>query len=99
MLKNSQGAKVIRSGGVAPAHICLVTLHPNQPINIYGWGASQDAYVTVMEYVCGVDLMRVVERSSFLPIDQVRLVMAQLILAVEHLHLKGFLHRDIKVSK
>ncbi|KAH9371900.1 hypothetical protein HPB48_003518 [Haemaphysalis longicornis] len=52
-----------------------------------------------MEYVRGVDLMRVVERALFLPIDQVRIVMAQLILAVEHMHLKGFLHRDIKVSK
>ncbi|KAK8784213.1 hypothetical protein V5799_009422, partial [Amblyomma americanum] len=59
---------------------------------------DKDAYVTVMEYVCGVDLMRVVERAVFLPIDQVRVIMAQLVLAVEHLHLKGFLHRDIKVS-
>ncbi|KAH9371902.1 hypothetical protein HPB48_003516 [Haemaphysalis longicornis] len=67
-------------------------------VKYYACFATKDAYVTVMEYVCGVDLMRVVERALFLPIDQVRIVMAQLILAVEHLHLKGFLHRDIKVS-
>ncbi|XP_029846308.2 microtubule-associated serine/threonine-protein kinase 3-like [Ixodes scapularis] len=67
-------------------------------VKYYACFATKDAYVTVMEYICGVDLMRVVERATFLPIDQVRVVMAQLILAVEHLHLKGFLHRDIKVS-
>ncbi|XP_077551466.1 uncharacterized protein LOC144165224 [Haemaphysalis longicornis] len=76
-------ASVVRSPFLVKYYVCF---------------AAKDAYVTVMEYVCGVDLMRVVERSGFLPIDQVRIVIAQLILAVEHLHLKGFLHRDIKVS-
>ncbi|KAH7983817.1 hypothetical protein HPB52_014592 [Rhipicephalus sanguineus] len=77
-------ASVVRSPFLVKYYVCF---------------ATKDAYVTVMEYVCGVDLMRVVERAMFLPIDQVRFIMAQLILAVEHLHLKGFLHRDIKVSK
>ncbi|XP_065293016.1 microtubule-associated serine/threonine-protein kinase 2-like isoform X3 [Dermacentor albipictus] len=76
-------ASVVRSPFLVKYYVCF---------------ATKDAYVTVMEYVCGVDLMRVVERAMFLPIDQVRVIMAQLILAVEHLHLKGFLHRDIKVS-
>nr|XP_037276579.1 microtubule-associated serine/threonine-protein kinase 2-like [Rhipicephalus microplus] len=76
-------ASVVRSPFLVKYYVCF---------------ATKDAYVTVMEYVCGVDLMRVVERAMFLPIDQVRIIMAQLVLAVEHLHLKGFLHRDIKVS-
>ncbi|XP_050046724.2 microtubule-associated serine/threonine-protein kinase 3-like [Dermacentor andersoni] len=76
-------ASVVRSPFVAKYYACF---------------ATKDAYVTVMEYVRGVDLMRVMERAMFLPLDQVRIIMAQLILAVEHMHLKGFLHRDIKVS-
>ncbi|XP_049271155.1 microtubule-associated serine/threonine-protein kinase 3 [Rhipicephalus sanguineus] len=58
----------------------------------------KEAYVTVMEYIAGLDLMRVVTKEEFLDIDSTRIIMAQLILAVEHMHLRGFLHRDIKVS-
>ncbi|KAH8038742.1 hypothetical protein HPB51_002886 [Rhipicephalus microplus] len=59
----------------------------------------KEAYVTIMEYIAGLDLMRVVTKEEYLEIDSVRIVMAQLILALEHMHLRGFLHRDIKVSK
>ncbi|XP_077560759.1 uncharacterized protein LOC144175575 [Haemaphysalis longicornis] len=76
-------ASVVRSPFLVKYHACF---------------ATKDAYLTMMEYVCGVDLLRVLERAVFLPIDHVRIVMGQLILAVEHMHLKGFLHRDIKVS-
>ncbi|EEC07065.1 protein kinase, putative, partial [Ixodes scapularis] len=57
-----------------------------------------DSYVTLMEYVPGVDVMRVILKAAYLPIEHVQIVMAQLILALEHLHLRGFLHRDVKVS-
>ncbi|KAL1420816.1 hypothetical protein MTO96_023672 [Rhipicephalus appendiculatus] len=58
----------------------------------------KEAYVTVMEYIAGLDLMRVVTKEEYLDIESTRIIMAQLILAVEHMHLRGFLHRDIKVS-
>ncbi|XP_077551429.1 microtubule-associated serine/threonine-protein kinase 3-like [Haemaphysalis longicornis] len=59
----------------------------------------KEAYVTIMEYIAGLDLMRVVTKEEYLDIEAVRIIMAQLILALEHMHLRGFLHRDIKVSK
>lgn len=59
----------------------------------------KEAYVTVMEYIAGLDLMHVVSEEGFLETEAVKIVMAQLILALEHMHLRGFLHRDIKVSK
>ncbi|XP_049522628.1 uncharacterized protein LOC119449148 [Dermacentor silvarum] len=58
----------------------------------------KEAYVTIMEYIAGLDLMRVVTKEEFLDVEAVRVIMAQLILALEHMHLRGFLHRDIKVS-
>ncbi|KAL1483821.1 hypothetical protein MTO96_032931, partial [Rhipicephalus appendiculatus] len=59
---------------------------------------TRDAYLTVMEYICGADLFRVVDKAVYLPTKECRIVMAQLILALEHMHLHGLLHRDIKVS-
>ncbi|KAH9375142.1 hypothetical protein HPB48_018725 [Haemaphysalis longicornis] len=58
----------------------------------------KEAYVTIMEYIAGVDLMRVVTKEEYLDLEPVKVIMAQLILALEHMHLRGFLHRDIKVS-
>ncbi|KAL1429240.1 hypothetical protein MTO96_016569 [Rhipicephalus appendiculatus] len=67
-------------------------------VKYYCCFCAKDSYVTMMEYISGVDLMRVVTKATYLNIDHVQIVMAQLILALEHLHLRGFLHRDVKVS-
>ncbi|XP_064458687.1 microtubule-associated serine/threonine-protein kinase 3-like [Ornithodoros turicata] len=76
-------ASIIRSPFLVRYYCCYVT---------------KDAMVTVMEYICGVDLMRVCDKAGYLATNEIRIVTAQLILAVEHLHLRGFFHRDIKVS-
>ncbi|XP_040355289.1 microtubule-associated serine/threonine-protein kinase 2-like [Ixodes scapularis] len=67
-------------------------------VKYYCCFCAKDSYVTLMEYVPGVDVMRVILKAAYLPIEHVQIVMAQLILALEHLHLRGFLHRDVKVS-
>ncbi|KAH9377326.1 uncharacterized protein LOC144146391 [Haemaphysalis longicornis] len=67
-------------------------------VKYYACYCTKEALITVMEYVCGIDLMRVVDKSIYLPTQECRIVMAQLILALEHMHLRGLLHRDIKVS-
>ncbi|KAL3187030.1 hypothetical protein MRX96_026123 [Rhipicephalus microplus] len=68
-------------------------------VKYYTVFCTRDAYLTVMEYICGADLFRVVDKAVYLPTNECRIVMAQLILALEHMHLRGLLHRDIKVSK
>ncbi|XP_064457066.1 serine/threonine-protein kinase MRCK beta-like [Ornithodoros turicata] len=73
-------------------------IHSPFLVKYYCCFCAKDSYVTMMELVAGVDVMRVVTKANYLPIDQVQIIMAQLILALEHLHLRGFLHRDIKVS-
>lgn len=50
-----------------------------------------------MEYVRGVDLHKVLKVSKVFPRDVLQLVAAQLGLAIQHLHFKGFIHRDVKV--
>ncbi|XP_064459920.1 microtubule-associated serine/threonine-protein kinase 3-like isoform X2 [Ornithodoros turicata] len=67
-------------------------------VKYYCCFSVKEAYVTVMEWVYGLDLMRVVTKEQFIEINAVQIIMAQLILALEHLHFRGFLHRDIKVS-
>ncbi|KAL1468000.1 hypothetical protein MTO96_025832 [Rhipicephalus appendiculatus] len=68
-------------------------------VKYYSCFTCKQAYVTVMEHVAGEDLMRVLNQEHYLEIDAVQIIMAQLVLALQHMHFKGFLHRDIKVSK
>ncbi|KAH7935419.1 hypothetical protein HPB52_007441 [Rhipicephalus sanguineus] len=67
-------------------------------VKYYSCYCVKEAYVTIMEFIPGLDLQRVVTKAEYLKIEAVQIIMAQLILAVEHMHLHGCLHRDIKVS-
>ncbi|XP_065312232.1 microtubule-associated serine/threonine-protein kinase 2-like isoform X7 [Dermacentor albipictus] len=67
-------------------------------VKYYSCYCVKEAYVTIMEFIPGLDLQRVVTKAEYLKVDAVQIIMAQLILAIEHMHLHGFLHRDIKVS-
>lgn len=59
---------------------------------------TPNAYVTLLEYIPGVDLRRVLQRSQFITGEPLEYIMAQIFLGVEHLHMKGFIHRDIKTE-
>lgn len=78
--------------------VCASVIGSPFLVKYYSCYCTRDAYITVMEYICGADLMRVVDKAVYLPTEECRIVMAQLILALEHMHLRGLLHRDIKVS-
>ncbi|KAH9374904.1 hypothetical protein HPB48_021333 [Haemaphysalis longicornis] len=78
--------------------VCASVISSPFLVRYYCCYCTKDAYITAMEYICGVDLMRVMDKAVYLPTEQCRIVMAQLILAIEHMHLRGLLHRDIKVS-
>ncbi|XP_022655694.1 cAMP-dependent protein kinase catalytic subunit-like isoform X2 [Varroa destructor] len=58
---------------------------------------SDQAYVTLMEYIRGVDLHKLL-KSTRLSDKVNKLIMAQLGLALQYLHYRGFLHRDVKPS-
>ena len=54
----------------------------------------------VFEYVEGGDLQRLLMRKEYrnrgLPVSQVIDIAEQLLLAVDHIHSLGYLHRDLK---
>lgn len=89
MFKWEQHACVDKVVGSLVNHPLLVKYHACFTV--------QNAYVTIMEYIRGVDLDRVVHTAKGLPMRVLRPVVAQLGIATQYLHFKGFIHRDIKV--
>ena len=49
-----------------------------------------------LEYIAGGELYGLMRREPVMPISQVRLYVAELALAIEHLHRNGIVYRDIK---
>lgn len=50
----------------------------------------------MLEYVDGCELFEILCTKRRLDLHYVKYILAQLILALEHIHEKGYLHRDIK---
>jgi serine/threonine protein kinase len=49
-----------------------------------------------LEYIPGGDLCTLLHRQGVIPLSQVRLYVAELCLAIDHLHTVGIVYRDIK---
>ena len=58
---------------------------------------TDDYYISLQEYIRGLDLQKCIKNQVSLPVDVCRVVFAQLGVVVQYIHLKGFVHRDIKV--
>ena len=58
--------------------------------------SAYNTYFLVMELCDGVDLGRLVSASGRLPERQVRPILGQLAHALEYVHQRGFVHRDLK---
>lgn len=57
---------------------------------------AYNTYFLVMELCDGVDLGRLVRSRERLPESQVRPILGQLARALEYVHQRGFVHRDLK---
>ncbi|OQR78188.1 PAS domain-containing serine/threonine-protein kinase-like, partial [Tropilaelaps mercedesae] len=84
-----------------PRHACIdkvVASMINSPyvVKYYSCFATDQAYVTLMEYIRGVDLNRVIKQGDPLEDNFIAIILGQLGLAVQYLHFRGFIHRDIK---
>ncbi|XP_003738466.1 probable serine/threonine-protein kinase pkgA [Galendromus occidentalis] len=70
-------------------HSCLVSY--------FASFMNRDTFITCMEFIDGVSLIRLIHRApQGLPLPLVRIIIGQLRLGVQHLHFRGFIHRDVK---
>lgn len=72
-------------------------LHPNI-VTVFDLVEHERRPYIVMEYVNAGTLEDVIRSGTLIPIRQVGEVMAQILLALDHAHSKGVIHRDVKPS-
>jgi len=70
-------------------------LHPNI-VTVFDLVEKDGRPYIVMEYVNAGTLENVIQAGVLLPIRQVAEIMAQILLALDHAHSKGLIHRDVK---
>jgi len=66
-------------------------------VHIYDYW-KKPTYCIVMEYVDGINLADVIEKTGALPIDVGVMIALQLCNALNYAHMRGLVHRDIKPS-
>jgi serine/threonine-protein kinase len=72
-------------------------LHPNI-VTVFDLVEQGGRPYIVMEYVNAGTLENVIQAGALIPIRQVGEIMAQILLALDHAHSKGVIHRDVKPS-
>ena len=70
-------------------------LHPNI-VTVFDLVQHERRPYIVMEYVNAGTLENVIQAGALIPIRQVGEIMAQILLALDHAHSKGVIHRDVK---
>ena len=72
------------------------TLTDPHIVRVLDYGADRDIYYLVMEYIEGKDLREMLEEKGPFPWKDSLEIVDQLATALEHAHLYGVVHRDIK---
>ncbi|MBN1177603.1 MAG: protein kinase [Anaerolineae bacterium] len=71
--------------------------HPNI-VQVFDFGDVEGMYYMVMEYIDGVDLAKYLQEHGALELVLIRSVMRDLASALDHAHVQGLVHRDVKPS-
>jgi len=74
----------------------LATLQHENIISVYDFHREHGALFIVMEFVSGIDLYDLLDRSGRLPFDVAAIVALQVARALDYVHYRGIVHRDIK---
>ncbi len=72
------------------------TLTDPHIVRVLDYGADRDIYYLVMEYIEGEDLRATLNNKGPVPWKEALEIIDQLATALEHAHLHGVVHRDIK---
>jgi serine/threonine-protein kinase len=74
----------------------LANLQHENIIHVYDFHEERGAMFIVMEYVQGIDLYDLLEKSGRVPYDVAAVVAMQVARALDYIHYRGIVHRDIK---
>jgi eukaryotic-like serine/threonine-protein kinase len=77
------------------ARAAAILNHPSI-VGVYDWGATDNTYFMIMEFVHGVNLRTLLAEYERLEPAQVVEVCLQVLAALDHAHGHGIVHRDIK---
>jgi outer membrane protein assembly factor BamD (BamD/ComL family)/predicted Ser/Thr protein kinase len=72
------------------------TLSDQHIVSVLDYGATRDVHYLVMEYIEGQDLRSIIDERGSLPWHEAVDILDQVAVALEHAHLHGVVHRDIK---
>ncbi len=97
--------KALKTSASAEEHIStrfereaksLANLQHENIISVYDFHREHGSLFIVMEYVAGIDLYDLLDRSGRLPFDVAAIVALQVARALDYIHYRGIVHRDIK---
>src|SRR5471030_366501 len=74
----------------------LANLQHENIIHIYDFYKERGSLFIVMEYVQGTDLYDLLEKSGRVPFDVAAVIAMQVARALDYVHYRGIVHRDIK---
>lgn len=69
--------------------------HPNI-VNIYDVSVKENLKYIVMELIDGITLKNYIQKKGVLSLNEIISITEQILLALDHAHQKGIVHRDIK---
>jgi serine/threonine protein kinase len=103
-LERTVAIKALKSAAAAEEHLALrfereakslAKLQHENIIHVYDFHRERGAMFIVMEHVQGIDLYDLLERCRKLPYDVAAVIALQVARALDYIHYRGILHRDI----
>lgn len=80
----------------------IANLEHDNIVPIYQFGEEDNLYFLAMRYIEGNDLSdemkRYKQNERYMPIERALYILEQVAAALDHAHLKGIIHRDVKPS-
>ncbi len=74
----------------------MAELQHENIIHVHDFIKNDDGIFIVMEYVEGIDLFDLLERTPVLPIEVAAIVALNIARALDYAHFRGLVHRDVK---